>query len=404
MLTSELYHHNKSAFVRYLVSRNIARFSNTAYYIYFMWEIIANYHSVLLVSLIPGFSFLGYLIIAIPEGSIIDRYDRHLIYIIINLMMVITYSFLIAGHGLFIIYAVDFLSSMFMWVVSDDFRALTKEIIPADHMAGAQSADQLSSGIFTLAGILVGGAFIFMKYNYVYELLIGISILAMAMIFIPNTVKVSNRSNVRNGFRSTFKIMKSIIPFLLLTLILNGMFVAIDVFASGLVYIVMHASSIYYTFFIAGFPAGMLAGGIMSMHSIFRRHQNSKGLMALYIFLTGIIFVLISFNRIPIMDGVLTFFSGVILAFVNIYIETMVINSIPSSITGKFNSLTAMFSVSSSPVMAFVFGYASGFLYFPYIITIVGVIMLISSFTVIRIMDGFNMAMERIEKENPELF
>ena len=96
--------------------------------------------------------------------------------------------------------------------------------------------------------------------------------------------------------------------------------------------------------------------------------------------------------------------SGVILAFVNVYIETMVINSIPSSITGKFNSLTAMFSVSSSPIMAFVFGYISGFLYFPYIITIVGVIILVSSFTVIRIMDGFNMAMERIEKENPELF
>ena len=404
MLTSELYNHNKSAFVRYLISRNIARFTNTAYYIYFMWEIIANYHSILLVSLIPGFSFLGYLIIAIPEGTIIDKYDRHLIYIGINFLMVITYSFLIAGHGLFIIYAVDFLSSMFMWIVSDDFRALTKEIMPADHMARAQSADQLSSGIFTLAGILVGGAFIFMKYNYVYEILIGISILALAIIFIPRTVKVSNRSNVRNGFRSTIKIMKGIIPFLLLTLMLNGMFVAIDVFASGLIYIVMHASSIYYTFFIAGFPAGMLAGGVMSMHFMFRRHQNSKRLMALYIFLTGIIFIFISFNRIPLMDGVLTFFSGVILAFVNVYIETMVINSIPSSITGKFNSLTAMFSVSSSPIMAFVFGYISGFLYFPYIITIVGVIILVSSFTVIRIMDGFNMAMERIEKENPELF
>ena len=98
MLTADLYKHNRSAFVRYLISRNIARLSNTAYYIYFMWEIIANYHSVLLVSLIPGFSMLGYLIIAIPEGSIIDKYDRHIIYIAVNVLMVITYSFMFFGR------------------------------------------------------------------------------------------------------------------------------------------------------------------------------------------------------------------------------------------------------------------------------------------------------------------
>jgi DHA3 family macrolide efflux protein-like MFS transporter len=404
MLTSDLYKHNRNAYVRYLISRNLARFSNTAYYIYFMWEIIANYHSVLLVSLIPGFSFLGYLIIAIPEGSIIDRYDRHFIYIGINILMVLTYSILFFGRSLFIIYAVDFLSSTFMWVVSDDFRALTKEIMPADHMATAQSADQLSSGVFTLAGIILGGAFIFLRYSTVYISLVVISILALAIIFVPKTIKVSHRSIVKNGFKSTVKIMKNILPFLLLTMLLNGMFIAIDVFASGLINIIMHASSIYYTFFIAGFPAGMLAGGLISMHSFYRPYQNNKRIMAFYIFMTGVIFILISLNRIPVMDGILTFLSGVILAFINVYIETMVINSIPSSITGKFNSLTAMFSVSSSPVMAFVFGELSRFIYFPYIITIVGVIMLISSLTVIKIMEGFNTAMEKIEKENPELF
>jgi len=404
MLTLDLYRRNRNAYARYLISRNIARFSNTAYYIYFMWEIIANYHSVLLVSLIPGFSFLGYLIIAIPEGSIIDRYNRHFIYIGINILMVLTYSILFFGRSLFIIYAVDFLSSTFMWVVSDDFRALTKEIMPADHMAKAQSADQLSSGIFTLAGIILGGTFIFLKYSTVYITLIGISIIALAIIFFPKTIKVSHRSVVKNGFKSTLKIMKNIIPFLLITMLLNGMFIAIDVFASGLINIIMHASSIYYTFFIAGFPAGMLLGGFISMHNFYKPYQNNKYIMTFYIFMMGVIFILISFNRIPVMDGILTFLSGIILAFINVYIETMVINSIPSSITGKFNALTAMFSVSSSPVMAFVFGELSRFIYFPYIITIVGVIMLLSSVTVIKIMEGFNSAMEKIQLENPELF
>ena len=404
MLTTDLYKHNRSAFVRYLISRNIARFSNTAYYIYFMWEIIANYHSVFLVSLIPGFSMLGYFIIAIPEGSIIDKYDRHIIYIAVNVLMVITYSFMFFGRGLFIIYAVDFLSSMFMWVISDDFRALTKEIIPADHMAKAQAADQFTSGIFTLAGILLGGIFIFMRYYSVYTILIGISLLAMGMVFISGTIRVSHRSLVKNGFGGTIKIIKNIIPFLLLTMLLNGLFVALDVFASGLIYIVMHATSIYYTFFIAGFPAGMLVGGLISMQSFFKGYLNSNKLLAFYVFIVGGIFVLISFNRVPILDGIGTFVLGIILAFINIYIETMIMNSIPSSITGKFNSLTAMFSVSASPVMAFVFGYLSKFLYFPYIITIVGIIMVFTSLIVIQIMDSFNKAMKKVEQENPELF
>jgi MFS family permease len=404
MLPSDIYKHNKSAFIRYLISRNIARFSNTAYYIYFMWEIVANYHSVFLVSLIPGFSLLGYLIVAIPEGAIIDKYSRHIIYIVLNLFMIITYSLLIRGDSLLIIYAVDFLSSMFAWVISDDFRALEKEIIPAEHMANAQSADQLSSGLSTLLGIVAGGVLIFTDYRDVYILLIGISVLALAMIFVPNTIMASHRSVVKNGFRSTFKIVKSILPFLLLTTILNGMFVALDVFSSGLIYIVMHASSIYYTFFIAGFPTGMLVGGLLSMHPFFRKYQKSKKLIAAYVLLTGVVIILMAFNRIPIMDGFLSFGAGLILAFINIYIETLVINSIPSSITGKFNSITTMFSVSSSPLMAFVFGYLSLFFYFPFILAAIGVITLFISLTVSKIMNGFTSSMEKIEKENPELF
>ncbi len=404
MIPSDLYKHNRSAFIRYLISRNIARFSNTAYYIYFMWEIVANYHSVFLVSLIPGFSLLGYLIVAIPEGAIIDKYSRHIIYIVLNLFMIITYSLLIRGDSLLIIYAVDFLSSMFAWVISDDFRALEKEIIPAEHMANAQSADQLSSGLSTLLGIVAGGVLIFTDYRDVYILLIGISVLALAMIFVPNTIMASHRSVVKNGFRSTFKIVKSILPFLLLTTILNGMFVALDVFSSGLIYIVMHASSIYYTFFIAGFPTGMLVGGLLSMHPFFRKYQKSKKLIAAYVLLTGVVIILMAFNRIPIMDGFLSFGAGLILAFINIYIETLVINSIPSSITGKFNSITTMFSVSSSPLMAFVFGYLSLFFYFPFILAAIGVITLFISLTVSKIMNGFTSSMEKIEKENPELF
>ena len=66
-----------------------------------------------------------------------------LIYIVMHASS-IYYTFFIAGFPAGML-AGGVMSMHFMWIVSDDFRALTKEIIPADHMAGAQSADQLSS-------------------------------------------------------------------------------------------------------------------------------------------------------------------------------------------------------------------------------------------------------------------
>ncbi|WP_175267024.1 hypothetical protein [Acidiplasma cupricumulans] len=69
-----------------------------------------------------------------------------------------------------------------MWVISDDFRGITKEIIPENSMVKAQSLDQTSSGLFTLAGTLSGGFFIFLERRYFYLFLIVISVVAVIMI------------------------------------------------------------------------------------------------------------------------------------------------------------------------------------------------------------------------------
>ncbi|MEM0139089.1 MAG: hypothetical protein QXZ44_00525 [Ferroplasma sp.] len=403
MTEIDLYENNKRTYIRLLISRNLARFTNMAFSIYFMWEIVYIYHSVFLVSLIPGFSLLGYLIIAIPEGVIIDRYNRNKIYIIINAFMVFSYLILIKD-SLYSIYIVDLISSTIIWVISDDFRGIEKQIIPPEKMEHVQSMDMLSSGLFMLAGIILGGVFIFIGYNYLTLFLVSVSIIEL-LLSIKNTTKKLHITDNKNAFKfkSTVKITASILPFLLLGLLLNGMFIALDVFASGLIHIIMHAPSYYYTLFVAGYPAGMLIGGVISMNPRVNAYHGRKNSMALYIFISGIIFILIAINRMPVLDGVLTFIIGVFLAFINILLESKLINGIPDSIMGKFNSLATMFSISSSPVMAFAFGYLSEFVYFPYILLFAGIVVAMSSLSVKYVMNSFERNIKNIEIDFPEL-
>ncbi len=401
MSNEDFYNYNRSSYIRLLTARNLARFTNMAFYVYFMWEIVYVYHSIFLVSLIPGFSFLGYLIVALPEGAIIDKYDRSKIYIIVNAIILASY-FMLLKHSLYTIYTVDLISSTMIWIITDDLRAITKEIIPHEKMEHAQSINMFSSGIFELGGIITGGIFIFVGYDNLMLLLIAISIIELILSSTNRSKKLYVKKNNNTGFGGTAKIALTILPFLLLGLLLNGMFVALDVFASGLIHIIMHAPSYYYTFFVAGYPAGILFGGIISMNPKISKIHAKKYSMTVYIFLSGILFILIALNRIAILDGIFTIIIGTFLAFINIVLESKIINGIPNSITGKFNSLTMMFSVSSSPVMAFFFGYISRFVYFPDIILAAGIVVTISAISVRYVMESFDKNIGKVEPDYSE--
>ncbi len=402
MSKNDLYETRWNNYFRYLISRNISRYSSMAFYVYFMWEIIYNYHSILLVSLVPAFSLMGYLIIVLPEGHMIDKYNRFKLFIIINILMIITYAILFTSSSLLIIYIVDFFAALISWVVYDNFHAITKEIVNNSDMDRAISMDQGASGISELAGILSGGIFIYINYNYFVLFLIIISFAGL-LLSLKYNVKGMYQKNERASFKHVFKMMKTIYPFLIFAMVLNGVFVALDVFASGLIYIIMKAAPIYYTLFIAGFPAGMILGGILAVNKNVKKTNDSLKIMGIYIFITGLMFIFIAINRIPIMDFVFTFFMGLIIAFINIKITSMVLNSVPNSITGRFNSVGALFSAGSTPLMAVIFGFLSGFIYFPYIIATVGIITIILSLEINRVINSFKTNMEKLNELYPEL-
>ncbi len=402
MLKNNLYETQWKNYFRYLISRNISKYSSIAFYVYFMWEIIYRYHSLFLVSLVPAFSLLGYFIIVLPEGHLMDKYNRFKLFIIINIFLIITYSVLTINKSLLIIYIVDFFSSLISWVMYDNFHAITKEIVNKNDMNKAVSIDQSVSGISELLGIISGGIFIFVNYSYFVSFLIIISITGL-LLSLKYNVKGMYKKNNNASFKHVFIIIKKIYPFLIFSLILNGIFISIDVFSSGLIYIIMKASPIYYTLFIAGFPSGMILGGLLSVNKNIKKINDSMKIIGIYLFLIGILFILIAINRIPIIDFAYSFSMGFIVIFINIKIGSMILNEIPNSITGRFNSVTTLFSAGSSPLMAVVFGFLSEFIYFPYLIAAVGVIAMLLSFMINNIIKGFKNNMEKITDLYPEL-
>ena len=91
MNNNDIYDYSQwNMFLHYLMGRNIIRVVYFIFNIFFIWRTIVAYNSVFLAGMIPVFSLLGYLIIVIPEGHILDRYNRGNVFRISSCLLAFT--------------------------------------------------------------------------------------------------------------------------------------------------------------------------------------------------------------------------------------------------------------------------------------------------------------------------
>jgi len=79
-------------FLRFWIAQFFIRLNVWIFYVYFIWVITVKNHSVFLGGMIPTFSLLGYLIVLIPEGYILDRWNRSAVMFFSSVMLVLLYS------------------------------------------------------------------------------------------------------------------------------------------------------------------------------------------------------------------------------------------------------------------------------------------------------------------------
>ena len=360
---------NTSKYMGLLISRNLLRLISFIFYVFFIWTVVTKYHSVFLAGMIPAFSMLGYLLVLIPEGHILDTRSRSRTIFISVAALTVTYATLFGFDSLFDIYAVDLVSSALTWIISDSFHSLTKEMVPDEHLQKAISTNQMATGVDDIVGILVGGLFIYIGMFFMVATLVSVSLLSL---YLARPRFRSNPGGEKTSFLGVFSIIRKIYPFMVIGFVLNGLFIAIDVYSSGLIYMIYGYPPLYYMLFLLGFPVGVLLGGIivMKLHG----KINEPVAVGLGILIVGTLMSVIPFNSIVAVDPFLTASMGVVASIVNIAIGTIIIRAVPNELTGRFNAFATIFFAGGSPLMAVVFSALAGLVYFPYVMSVAGLV------------------------------
>lgn len=364
-------------FTRTLIGKSVAKTTSFMFATFFAWRIIVNYNSVFLVSIIPTLATLGYIIILIPEGYILDKFDRAKIMFLSAVLSFLIYLPLLFSSSLVVVYSIDLLSSISSFIISDVFRTIIKDLVSNEELPKAFSYNTIGDAASGIFGVILGGisaAFFPIIFPY---LIILIALASMPLLYPVKTTpfKPSNLS-----YSHAIKIIKLFLPFLIVTLIINGVFVVLDVYASGYFYDVLHSNAIAYTAFILAYLIGTLIGGSIGS-KIAEKLLNAK-IIALFIASFSIIFYLIVAIKIAYVQPIFTLITGLEVSLINIPLSAMLTRIIPSEILGKVNSLMTIFLTSSSPVMAIFYGLLSNFLSITSVFTIVGIFMLLFSIPV----------------------
>ncbi|MEM0156715.1 MAG: MFS transporter [Thermoplasmataceae archaeon] len=355
---------NRRIFYRFLLARNLAKASTFLFYVYFIWELVARFHSVFLAGLIPAFSLLGYLIIVVPEGHLLDRRNRSRVFFIADVLLVLAYLLLFIGNTIIIVMATDLISSMLAWVASDSLQGMIKSIMPEDQYGKAVSMNQTGTAISEILGIVGGGTMIYLGISYLRIFLVILALLSAALSF-PIVMESADTSGKNYG--EVFVFIRKMAFLLILSLILNGLFISLDVYGSGLIRLVLHAPAAYYTLFLLGFPVGSVLGGVLiSMGKI--SSKLSLMLVTVEVMLVGILLLGVAIVPDVIAEPFLTLALGVDIISINVQLSAFSLRVIPNDLTGRYNSISVLFSAGASPVMALLFSLLSRFLYFPVVL------------------------------------
>ncbi len=364
-----------NTFERLTISKTLIRITSLMFSTFFLWKIFIDTHSIIEDGLIPAFSLVGYLIISLPGGIILDKFRRSRVFFFVSIVPVFAYLFLFYSSDLIVLYIVDVIISMISGFTSDIINTIMKDFVAEENIGKASSLLIGTRALSDLLGLLAGGLGLLIGMNIFLSLIVGLSIVS-----IPLSLPVKGENRPTKSEKSISKIGRIIyilMPVLLLALIVNGFFVCIDVFAAALVESVMHGSVIEYTIFLLGFPVGMITGSLISS----KHHDkfSKGGIMVIELVLMGSLLILLGLDKNPLIPFFITFPMGLASAFLNISLQTLFIKIIPSNLLGRIGSLTNFLAIGSSPVMALFWTALSSKVYFPLIFVYSGIAISITS-------------------------
>jgi len=216
------------------------------------------------------------------------------------------------------------------------------------------------------------------------SILISQSIFFYILIIVSTTGTIFNlpysalkKKYEKYSYRDVLYFLKSFVFLMIVLFIVNGLFISLDVYSSGLIYFILHSSSVYYTLFLSGYPVGGLIGAILGNKIANKLEDPWK--ISILITLMGIMIIGISQSRIVLIDPVLTFILGFLISLLTIPLMAFMMRVIPNEMIGRANSFITLVIGGSSPLLGAIFSVLVTYFNIPNILLSVGMIFIIVS-------------------------
>jgi len=358
-----------------MFSRTLTGVSITSFIIFFMWDVVSHCHSVFLAGMIVTIYVAVALIFSFPIGHLIDRLNNTRLNFVASAVVLGGFVILLAGDHLFFVYAATAISVFGQTLKLDSFSAIIKKHVQEESFKKANSFSYATTSASSLIGTLIGGFSIIYLHEYFVYLLLAMT---AASIFLSLPIP-EREYRAQDGQKTAFREMKVAVSFirniaglLILAFFLNGLFISLDTYSSGLFDLVLMASPIYYTAFSMCVSLGMMMGAPVANVKFFKRERPIAIALMMLVF-SPLIFIL-ALGRSPLVDVIDAFVIGLVLPIINIPINTKLMMAIPHGIYGKVMAFLRIFTQGASPVMGSVFSTLALFFSIPLVLFWVAVL------------------------------
>lgn len=386
---------SKGFLYRFLGSNFMQSVAFTSFEVFFLWKIVEIYHSVFLAGMLTTITLGVAITSSIPIGHVIDRANSTVLSLIASLFALSASVLLFFSTHLYPIYIADALFTLGSTMKGDSFSAIIKKHLSSEDFHSANSITTGSRYLSLLAGTFLGG----LAISFFSRLLIPI-IIILALISMFTAIPIEEERNVREegGIKkemaSAMHFYRKILGFLIVGLVINGIFQSIDVYSSGLFHLVLNASSVYYTVFIAVISIGGIAGSILvnRVESL----NDHPFFLAFLIILYAPFFIFLGISRSAAMDIFVAFIIGFLLPVINIPLTTKLMKAIPRNIFGKVNAFLRVFLNGSTPIVAALLSFVTLYFQVDVIFFYLGIIMIPVTLLSIVVIPRFFMLKEEI--------
>ena len=284
--------------------------------VYYVWYFVAEYNSIFLAGMVATAYLVTDLTISFPGGHIIDRTNSSAVNSLSSFLVAGGFLVSFLGFGIGGIFTAVVIGSAGTTMKGDSFSAMIQRHVSRESTSRMLSYNQTVTSTSGLTGIIMGGISIIILKDYLFYLLVLLPALSGILATPIREEIFHSDEGIAHETREVLVFMKKISSFLILGFIINGLFVSLTVYSSGIFHIYLGVGAGYYTAFIAGLPIGMIAGSAIASRK-FRVLGGSSAIATMIMFFAPLL-AIIGVSRSAYIDIVCALLIGLLLPLINI--------------------------------------------------------------------------------------